>query len=85
MNESQSHQLLSTDSKKLINNFISEKQKRPEQVQHNDQKIKQNKKLLEQLINEQKKLKALNQERGVPQSLTQLVDKDRLFNSALGF
>jgi hypothetical protein len=47
MNESQSHQLLSTESKKLINNFISEKQKRPEQVQLNDQKIKQNKKLLE--------------------------------------
>ena len=47
MNESQSHQLLSTESKKLIKNFISEKQKRPEQVQLNDQKIKQNKKLLE--------------------------------------
>ena len=83
MIESQSHQLLSTESKKLINNFISEKQKRPEQVYNNDQKIKQNKKLLEQLISEQKKLKALKQ--GVPQSLTQLVDKDRLFNSALAF
>lgn len=47
MNESQSHQLLNTESKKLIKNFISEKQKRPEQVELNDQKIKQNKKLLE--------------------------------------